>query len=71
MLLKDLLPPDIIEANIDQLNTLFAQNGYHPDPGDLPNAEVPGELAEEIRADPGLLRYTEDHGRTSETGTGL
>ncbi|HZB96857.1 MAG TPA: ATP-binding protein [Herpetosiphonaceae bacterium] len=71
MRLKDILPADVIEANIDHLNTLFVQGGYHPDVADLPNAEVTPELAEAIRADPGLLRYTEEHGRTQDTGTGL
>jgi hypothetical protein len=71
MRLKDILPPDVIEANIDHLNALFVQGGYHPDVADLPNAEVTPELAEAIRADPGLLRYTEEHGRTQDTGTGL
>jgi hypothetical protein len=71
MRLKDIMPVDVIEANIDHLNTLFAQGGYHPDPADLPNAEITPELAEEIRADPGLLPYTEQHGRTNDTGTGV
>ncbi len=71
MRLKDILPPDVIEANIDHLNTFFVEGGYHPDVADLPNAAITPELAEAIRADPGLLRYTEEHGRTTETGTGL
>ncbi len=41
------------------------------DAADLPNAEISEELAEAIRADPGLLRYTEEHGRTDQTGTGI
>ena len=71
MRLKDILPVDVIEANIDHLNTFFVQGGYHPDPADMPNAEITPELAEELRADPDLLRYTEEHGRTQDTGTGI
>lgn len=71
MRLKQLLPVDVIEANIDHLNALFAQGGYHPDVADLPNAEINQELAEAIRADPALLRYTEEHGRTGDTGAGI
>jgi PAS domain S-box-containing protein len=71
MRLKDILPANVIEANIDHLNTYFVEGGYHPDVADLPNAEITSELAEAIRADPGLLRYTEEHGRTQDTGTGL
>ena len=71
MRLKDILPVDVVEANISHLTALFASEGYHPDSADLPNAEISEELAEAIRADPGLLRYTEEHGRTDQTGTGI
>ena len=71
MRLRDILPVDVIDANIDHLSALMAQGGDHVDTADLPNAEITPELAEAIRADPALLRYTEQHGRTQETGTGL
>ncbi len=71
MRLVDILPADIIEANSTHLTALFASEGYHPDAADLPNAQISEELAEAIRTDPAFLRYTEQHGRTSETGTGL
>ncbi len=71
MRLSDILPPDVIEANSSHITAFFASEGYHPDASDLPNAEITPELAEAIRANPDLLRYTEEHGRTSQTGTGL
>lgn len=71
MRLHDILPVDVIEANIDHLSALMAQGGDHADTADLPNAEITPELAEAVRNDPALLRYTEQHGRTQETGTGL
>src|SRR4051812_4060030 len=71
MRLKELLPVDVIEANIDHLMALFVSEGEHPDAADMPNAEVSPQLAAAIRADPMLLRYTEEHGRTAETGTGI
>ena len=71
MRLKELLPVDVVEANIDHLMALFVSEGEHPDAADMPNAEVGSQLAAAIRADPMLLRYTEEHGRTAETGTGI
>ena len=71
MRLKDILPVDVIEANIDHLSATLAQDGVHVDTADLPNAEISAEQAEAIRADPGMMRYTEQHGRTDATGTGI
>lgn len=71
MWLKDILPPDIIEANSSHITALFASEGYHPDSADLPNVEITPDLVEAMRAYPELLRYTEGHGRTPETGAGL
>ena len=71
MRLVDILPADVIEANSSHITALFASEGYHPDAADLPNVQVSEELAEALLADPIFLRYTEEHGRTSETGTGL
>ncbi len=71
MRLSDLLPVDVIEANIDHLSQLLAQGGERPDTADLSNAEVSDEAADAIRSDPALFRYTAEHGRTSETGTGI
>ena len=71
MRLKDILPVDVIEANIDHLSATLAQDGAHVDTADLPNAEISPEQAEAIRADPGMMRYTEQHGRTDATGTGI
>jgi hypothetical protein len=71
MRLKDILPVDVIEANIDHLSATLAQDGVHVDTADLPNAEISLEQAEAIRADPMMVRYTEQHGRTTQTGTGI
>ncbi len=71
MRLGDLLPADVIEANIDHISQLLAQGGFHADTADLPNVEITEELAIAIRADPSLFPYTAGHGRTSQTGTGL
>ena len=71
MRLKDILPVDVIEANIDHLSAMLAQDGVHADTADLPNAEISADQAEAIRADPGMVRYTEQHGRTDQTGTGI
>jgi hypothetical protein len=71
MRLKDILPVDIIEANNSHLSALLASEGYHADAGDLPNAEISEDIAATIRADPSFLRYTEQHGRTDQTGTGI
>ena len=71
MRLVDILPADIIEANSSHLTALFAAEGYHPDAADLPNAETDEGLAEATGADPRLPAYTEQQGRSDETGTGL
>ena len=71
MRLSDILPVDVIEANIDHISAFLSSEGYQVDTADLPAAEISPELAEAIRADPRLLRYTEEHGRTTHTGTGL